>query len=157
MNLYTLGYEGLDVAAFIACLKRAAVRQVVDVRENPFSRKPGFSKTALAGALLAEGIEYVHVVELGCPREIRERHKRDRDWGRYEAAFREYLGSQGAAVESVARLAKEKAICLVCFEADFNRCHRSFVGQAAVALGAPAMEHLARDVAGADGQSRLFD
>ena len=44
MNLYTLGYEGLDVAAFIACLKRAAVRQVVDVREIPFSRKPGFSK-----------------------------------------------------------------------------------------------------------------
>jgi len=40
-----------------------ALRQVVDVRENPFSRKPGFSKTALAGALLAEGIEYVHAVE----------------------------------------------------------------------------------------------
>jgi uncharacterized protein (DUF488 family) len=157
LNLYTLGYEGLDVAAFIACLKRAAVRQVVDVRENPFSRKPGFSKAALAGALVAEGIEYAHVAALGCPREIRDRYKRDRDWGRYEAAFREYLDSQGAAVASVARLAREKAICLVCFEADFNRCHRSFVGQAAVALGTPAMEHLARDVAGADGQSRLFD
>jgi uncharacterized protein (DUF488 family) len=156
LNLYTLGYEGLDVAAFIACLKRAAVRQVVDVRENPFSRKPGFSKTALAGALLAEGIEYVHAVELGCPREIRERHKRDRDWGRYEAAFREYLGSQGAAVASVARLAREKAICLVCFEADFNRCHRSLVGEAAVALGAPVLEHLALDKAGADAQPRLF-
>jgi uncharacterized protein (DUF488 family) len=156
-NLYTLGYEGLDVAAFIACLKRAAVRQVVDVRENPFSRKPGFSKSALAGALLAEGIEYVHVVELGCPREIRDRYKRDRDWGRYEVAFREYLGGQGAVVASVARLAKEKAICLVCFEADFNRCHRRLVGEAAVGLGAPGLEHLARDVAGAGGQSRLFD
>jgi uncharacterized protein (DUF488 family) len=157
MNLYTLGYEGLDVAAFIACLKRAAVRQVVDVRENPFSRKPGFSKTALAGALLSEGIEYVHVVELGCPREIRERHKRDRDSGRYEVAFREYLGGQGAAVASVARLAKEKAICLVCFEAEFNTCHRTFVGEAAVGLGAPGVEHLGRDVAGADGQPQLFE
>jgi uncharacterized protein (DUF488 family) len=156
LNLYTLGYEGLDVVAFIACLRSASVRQVVDVRENPFSRKPGFSKKALAGALLAEGIEYLHAVELGCPREIRERHKRDRDWGRYEAAFREYLGSQGAAVASVARLAREKAICLVCFEADFNRCHRSFVGEAAVALGAPALEHLGRDRAGADAQPRLF-
>jgi len=156
MNLYTLGYEGLDVAAFIACLKRAAVRQVVDVRENPFSRKPGFSKTALAGALLSEGIEYAHVAALGCPREIRDRHKRDRDWGRYEAAYREYLGSQGAAVASVARLAREKAICLVCFEADFNRCHRRLVGEAAVALGAPALEHLGRDRAGADAQPRHF-
>ena len=157
MNLYTLGYEGLDVPAFIACLKRAAVRQVVDVRENPFSRKPGFSKKALAGALLAEGIEYLHVVELGCPREIRERYQRDRDWGRYEVAFREYLVSQGAAVASVARMAKEKAICLVCFEADFNRCHRTFVGEAAVGLGAPGVEHLGRELTGADGQSRLFE
>jgi len=66
VNLYTLGYEGLDVAAFIACLKRAAVRQGVDVRENPSSRKPGFSRRALAGALLAQGVEYLHVVELGC-------------------------------------------------------------------------------------------
>ena len=156
MNLYTLGYEGLDVAAFIACLKRAAVRQVVDVRENPFSRKPGFSKTALAGALAAEGIEYLHVVELGCPREIRERYTRDRDWGRYEVAFWEYLGGQSAAVASVARLATEKAICLVCFEVDFNRCHRTFVGEAAVGLGAPGLEHLGRDRAGADAQPRLF-
>jgi hypothetical protein len=157
LNLYTLGYEGLDVAAFIACLKRAAVRQVVDVRENPFSRKPGFSKRALAGALLAQGIEYLHAVELGCPRGIRERYQRDRDWGRYEVAFREYLGGQGAAVGSVARLAKEKAVCLVCFEADFNRCHRTYVGEAAVGLGAPGLEHLGRDAAPGEGQPRLFD
>jgi len=44
-------------------------------------RKLGFSSNALAGALLAEGIEYLHLVELGCPRKIRERYKRDRDWG----------------------------------------------------------------------------
>jgi len=157
MNLYTLGYEGLDVAAFIACLRSATIRQVVDVRENPFSRKPGFSKRALAGALLAEGIEYLHVVELGCPREIRERYKRDRDWRRYEVAFREYLGGQGAALASVARLAKEKAVCLVCFEADFNRCHRTFVGEAVVGVGTVGLEHLAGEMNGAEGQVRLFD
>jgi hypothetical protein len=30
------------------------------------------------------------------------------------------------------------------------------VGEAAVALGAPALEHLGRDRAGADAQPRLF-
>ena len=67
------------------------------------------------------------------------------------------MGGQGAAVASVARLAKEKAICLVCFEADFNRCHRTFVGEAAVGSGAPGVMHLAREMAGADGQPRLFE
>jgi predicted transcriptional regulator len=32
MNLCTLGYEGLDVPAFIACLKRAAVRAALEDR-----------------------------------------------------------------------------------------------------------------------------
>jgi hypothetical protein len=51
----------------------------------------------------------------------------------------------------------EKAICLVCFEADFNRCHRRLVGEAAVASGAPTVKHLGREMAGADGQPRLFE
>ncbi|MBK6650144.1 MAG: DUF488 domain-containing protein [Betaproteobacteria bacterium] len=48
--LFTLGYEGLTIDAFIARLQAAQVKTVVDVRELPLSRKKGFSKTGLPQA-----------------------------------------------------------------------------------------------------------
>jgi len=47
-TLFTLGYEGLTIEAFIARLQAAQVKTVVDVRELPLSRKKGFSKSASA-------------------------------------------------------------------------------------------------------------
>src|SRR5207253_4371258 len=125
MNLYTFGYEGLDLDAFIGRLKEAGVRQIVDVRELPLSRKKGFSKSALSAALVSHGIEYVHVATLGCPKSIRQRFKLDGDWHIYEKRFGEYLTTQAVAIRTLARLARTKAICLLCFEADYSKCHRS--------------------------------
>lgn len=142
MKLYTFGYEGLDLDAFLARLGAAGVCQVVDVRELPLSRKKGFSKRALAAALAAHDIEYLHMPALGCPKPIRARYKLDRDWPRYEASFRAYLSTQASAVRTLAGLAKRKSVCLLCFEADYRLCHRSLVGRAAVACGAPRLVHL---------------
>jgi uncharacterized protein YeaO (DUF488 family) len=142
MTLYTFGYEGLDLGAFLARLEEAGVRRVVDVRELPLSRKKGFSKSALSAALAAHGIEYLHMNALGCPKAIRQRFKLDGNWHRYERSFREYLRSQTASVRTLAALAKEKASCLLCFEADYSKCHRSLVARAAVAVGAPPLVHL---------------
>ena len=49
--LYTFGYEGLTIEAFIERLKQARVQLIVDVHELPLSRKKGFSKNALRNAL----------------------------------------------------------------------------------------------------------
>lgn len=46
-TLFTLGYEGLVLDAFIARLQAAQVKTVVDVRELPLSRKKGFSKISI--------------------------------------------------------------------------------------------------------------
>lgn len=59
-TLFTLGYEGLTIEAFIARLQAAQVKTVVDVRELPMSRKKGFSKTAFCTALATHGIAYLH-------------------------------------------------------------------------------------------------
>ena len=45
-HLFTLGYEGLDIDAFVARVRDAGIRVIVDVRELPLSRKKGFSKSA---------------------------------------------------------------------------------------------------------------
>ncbi|MFE5214053.1 MULTISPECIES: DUF488 domain-containing protein [unclassified Streptomyces] len=47
------------------------VRTVADVRLTPLSRKPGFSKTKLTGALAEAGIGYRHLRALGNPKENR--------------------------------------------------------------------------------------
>jgi len=145
MNLYTFGYQGLGLDAFLSRLRVAGVRRLIDVREVPFSRKPGFSKGALSAALVEHGIAYTHMAALGCPRPIRERHKADGDWAAYERAFCEHLETQAASIRAVAELANAQTACLLCFEADFGRCHRAFVARAAASAGAPAVVHLTAD------------
>ena len=154
INLYTIGYEGLDLSTFLARLKESGVRRIVDVRELPLSRKKGFSKRALSAALVAHGIDYVHMNALGCPKEIRQRFKLDGDWQTYERRFREYLRTQGTAVREVAEMAKRKATCLLCFEADYSKCHRSLVARAAVAAGAPHLMHLTPETEVSDAPLR---
>ena len=154
MKLYTFGYEGLNLDTFIDRLQQAGIRQLVDVREYPLSRKKGFSKNALSVALAVHGIEYVSMTTLGCPKTIRQRFKLDGDWSIYEKSFRRYLKTQADPIRELALAAKRKTACLLCFEADYNRCHRSLVARAAVACGAPQLVHLTAETEVADAPLR---
>ena len=141
-SLYTFGYEGLTLEAFIARLKETGVRTIIDVRELPLSRKKGFSKRAFAEALHGNGIAYAHMPALGCPKTIRDAYRKDGNWSAYTRKFMAYLGQQNGAIAEVAKIARATSACLVCFEADFNYCHRSMVARAAVRAGGPAVVHL---------------
>ena len=66
-TLFTLGYEGLTIEAFIARLQAEQVKTVVDVRELPLSRKKKVSKSAFCAALSAQGMAYLRAPGLGCP------------------------------------------------------------------------------------------
>lgn len=141
-TLFTLGYEGLDLQSFIGLLHDAGVHTVLDVRELPLSRKKGFSKSAFSEALADCGIAYLHAPVLGCPKDVRVRYQADGDWDAYSKAFMAYLSTQTASVLELAKLAAATNICLVCFEADFTRCHRTYVAREARKLGAPVIKHL---------------
>lgn len=141
-KLYTFGYEGLDIEAFIARVNQTATRWIVDVRELPLSRKKGFSKSAFREHLEAAGFGYTHLSALGCPRQIRQRYRRDGDWTAYTRAYLAHLDTQRAAVVDLARLACRSTVCLVCFEADYSMCHRTFVARAAHREGGPVVRHL---------------
>ncbi|CAN5774459.1 hypothetical protein BH09PSE5_BH09PSE5_09340 [soil metagenome] len=146
-RLLTFGYEGLEIGTFLARAKEAGVQTIVDVRQLPLSRKRGFSKSALGAALQQAGIGYVHVPELGCPKDIRNRYKVDGDWAAYTRDFLAYVGTQQSAIEKVARLARNFAACLVCFEADHTRCHRTYVARSVrERSGLPVMHLVARDI-----------
>ncbi|PIB53269.1 MULTISPECIES: DUF488 family protein [unclassified Pseudomonas] len=134
MNLYTAGYEGLTIDAFIARLKQAGIDKVLDVREYPLSRKKGFSKKAFAQCLAAEGIAYEHSRPLGCPKPIRKQYKEDGDWVAYARGFRAYIRTQDNVLNELVSSAVEQRICMVCYEADANFCHRSLIAESAQAL-----------------------
>jgi uncharacterized protein (DUF488 family) len=108
-------------------LKEAAVETLIDVRELPISRKPGFSKGVLAAEAEAQGVCYIHLRSFGCPRPIRHDYREDGDWPRYLERFMAYLDKQDVAITDLYDRVMESRCCLLCFEADPLRCHRSLV------------------------------
>jgi uncharacterized protein (DUF488 family) len=134
MKLFTIGYEGSTQDQFVAALQSAGVERVIDVRAVPLSRKPGFSKTALAAALRAAGIDYVHLKALGTPPEGREAARKGNRAGleRVYAGQLELPEALGQAAEMLA-LAQEKPSALLCFERDPGMCHRTLLHQAVAA------------------------
>lgn len=142
MMVYTIGYEGLDLCVFMSLLTKHGIETVVDIRELPLSRKPGFSKKALANVLNLSGLEYVHMVELGCPRPVRDGYREDGNWKRYTTGFRKYLNTQKDAIAELADLVQSSTCALLCYEADFNFCHRSMVADAVSKQCGAEVEHI---------------
>jgi uncharacterized protein (DUF488 family) len=127
--LYTIGYEGRSIDEFVACLKSSSVTIVVDIRELPLSRKRGFSKSPLKERLEQEGLSYLHIRELGSPREIRNKLHENQDYQSFFESFVEYLSSKSDALERVHEFAFHSSCCLMCYERDAGQCHRSVVAQ----------------------------
>jgi uncharacterized protein (DUF488 family) len=130
-ELSTIGYEGAELADFLATLSAYGVAQVIDVRDVPVSRKPGFSKRALAGALAAKGIAYVHIKELGDPKPGRDAARRG-EFATFRKIYCHHLKGTDAqaALSFAARLAAETISCLLCFERAHEHCHRTIVAKA---------------------------
>lgn len=115
MELFTIGYEGRTVAELIAVLALNAITRVIDVRELPLSRRKGMSKTALAAALVAAGIDYVHLRAAGNP------YRRAGGLTRYRA----HLAVAPDVVDLVADTARGQRAALLCRERDPADCHRA--------------------------------
>lgn len=120
--LFTIGYEGRELAELIAILSSTRVARVIDIRELPLSRRRGFSKTPLGDALRAHDIEYVHMREAGNPyRKEKETLAPKKLLAKYER----HLVKDGEIVEHVAATARGCRAALLCYEADACVCHRS--------------------------------
>ncbi|WP_341646475.1 DUF488 domain-containing protein [Thauera sp. SDU_THAU2] len=142
MTVFTIGYEGLDIDGFMSLLAEHGIDTVVDIRELPLSRKPGFSKKSLASVLNISGLEYIHMADLGCPKPVRDRYRADGNWKNYTEGFLEHLKLQGAAIVELSELVSSSNCALLCYEADFNFCHRSMVANAVRDYCGAGVEHI---------------
>lgn len=128
MHVFTIGYEATTMAEFLDALTTAGVRQVIDVRALPLSRRPGFSKTALRGALADAGIGYHHLRALGTPASGREaaRKGRQADLERIYAGQLELPEAIAQGAEMLA-LVEDAPSALLCYEREPAGCHRSLL------------------------------
>lgn len=127
MVLSTLGYQGTNLDSFIEFLKRNEIKVLIDVRENPISRKKGFSKNSLRKAVVENEINYVHFPALGSEREIRKEYRITKDWEKFSVKYNEYLNSRNEDLNELTDLIDNNHCCLMCFEADYHLCHRSII------------------------------
>jgi hypothetical protein len=129
--IYTAGYEGRSVDAFLDGLLRAGVRRVVDVRRNPVARRYGFHGRTLARLCGKLDLDYRHFPEFGVPSEERRGLSTKSDYDALLARYeRTTLRREQAAIREVGRLSAEKPSVFVCIEADPSRCHRSRLAEA---------------------------
>lgn len=135
--LFTIGYEAKTQAEFLGEIAGAGVRLVIDVRAVAASRRPGFSKTALAGALAEIGVGYLHLRALGTPKEGRDAARKGKT-----TVMREIYAGQlktpeaEYAFEQAYSAASETPAALLCFEREAPCCHRAMIAERLAARGA---------------------
>jgi uncharacterized protein (DUF488 family) len=124
--LFTLGYEGLSIDAYLNKLIVNNIHALIDVRNNPFSMKYGFSNPGFQNHVERVGIAYYHVPELGIPSELRKKLGTKES---YMSLFKYYeeeiLPHNLVHIEKIKqRIHDHSRVALTCFEQDFRSCHR---------------------------------
>lgn len=143
-TLYTIGYEKTLLKDVVSTLAAARVATLIDVRDRPISRRPGFSKRQLAAAIEEAGMRYVHLQALGTPPEGRLANHR-REWDRFWDIVEEKLARPEAelALQEAGEIAEGAPSCLLCYEADWQICHRRRVAEILAQRHGFAVSHVA--------------
>lgn len=124
-DFFTLGYTGRPLNEILDALTSNGVQTLVDIRQNPVSMyRPELSKSNLKQAVEGRGLKYVHLPELGVPRDIRakaiETGTRDAIWKWYD----QYVVSSYTSNLHTFMNSLEHPVALMCVEIDPRECHR---------------------------------
>ncbi|MGQ9583323.1 MAG: DUF488 domain-containing protein [Thermoplasmatota archaeon] len=126
-GIATIGYEEKTIDGFLNELLSKEIGLVIDVRNNPFSYKFGFSKATLREYLSKLSIEYLHMPEMGIPSKVRRGVKTDADLISLFRAYEASLNGMNQSLNFIIKAGTEKKIVLMCMEKDVNRCHRGVI------------------------------
>lgn len=144
IRVFTIGHSTRVLDELVAMLRSFEVTVLVDIRTIPRSRhNPQFNSDALAAALPARGLRYVHLKGLGG---LRKPRADSQNLGWRNASFRGYADYMATedfelALAWLRELASDGCVAVMCAEAVYWRCHRSLVADALVARGA-RVEHI---------------
>jgi len=138
LTIYTVGHSTREFEDFVRLLKENEIQLLADVRSFPGSRKfPQFNKESLEVTLPANGIEYIHLKQLGGRRRVKKDSK-NTVWR--NEAFRGYadymeIDEFKKGIDELIELADDKRTAIMCSEAVWWRCHRSMIADYLKSLG----------------------
>ena len=134
--LYTIGYEGVSLEAYLNKLLQNNIKLLIDVRNNPLSMKFGFSKNQLKKYCEYVSIEYIHIPEVGIEAEYRKQLKVQSDYDELFNIYKEKkLPEKSKYQQHILNLLIEKErVALTCFEANICQCHRKHLAEAITSL-----------------------
>jgi uncharacterized protein (DUF488 family) len=138
--MFTIGYQGATLERLIESLAGADVSVVIDTRDTPHSRRPEFRPRSLEGALSEVGIRYLAARALGAPRDLRA--LASGDWDGFADGYRGRLSLVRKELESLVPIVASERVCLLCFEADPEACHRSLLAHEIQTLLEVSATHL---------------
>ncbi len=134
-TLYLIGYESIKVEEFTELLKDAGIEILVDVRENPWSRRPEFRENNLIKLLKKSNIIYIHLPNLGNPAEVRSKYRRSKNTFEMLYSYNLYLSNESKALKTLGDMIKKKKVAVMCYEEDPFACHRIVIAMELLVRG----------------------
>jgi len=125
LGVYTMGYQGRSVDGFFQSILQNGIKNIIDVRANPVSRKYGFAKSTLSLISKKLHVGYQHIPQLGISSDAR---KGLGTVVTYKALLDDYesrilperIGARRMAIQAALSMPS----VLVCMEEDPCNCHR---------------------------------
>ena len=129
-SIWTIGHSTLTIDDFLKLLQLNEIKILADVRSFPSSRRyPHFNREALSESLAAEGIEYLHLPELGGRRRARSDSTNIAWRNPSFRGYADYMETEAfhAGVHRLLQIAKDNRTAIMCAEAVWWRCHRGLI------------------------------
>ena len=115
-QLFTIGYGGRSPQQVAALLKEHGVKVLIDLRETPRTRVPGFSKSALESYMMSQEIIYRHLQALG-----NANHRIP------DAPVK--VVDEGLGMQALCDVLTQYEVAIMCACRHHGRCHRSYISE----------------------------
>src|SRR5690606_18854209 len=147
--IYTIGHSTRSLEEFLGLLKAHGVKQLIDGRTVPKSRRnPQFAGGALQESLPAAGIDYDWLKDLGG---LRRPGPDSQNLAWRNSSFRGYADHMQSpefklAVDELVERTNDDLV-IMCAEAVPWRCHRSLIGDALLVRGVTVLDIMTEEKA----------
>jgi uncharacterized protein (DUF488 family) len=149
LPFFTIGHSTRPFEEFAGLLAESGVALLVDVRRLTGSRfNPQYNRAALAPALAAAGVQYMHLESLGGRRSRQPDVAPSLNALWQNASFHNYadyaLGPEfGSGLRELREVGHIKPTAIMCAEAVWWRCHRRIITDHLLAAGESVFHILA--------------
>lgn len=143
-TIATIGHSTRTIDEFVALVHRHRIKEILDVRRYPVSRRyPWFGRASLEERLRAEGVRYRHDECLGGHRDARPSSPHTGLRDDQLRGYADYMETDefARALDRLIVVGGLRRLAIMCAEADPARCHRSMIADALDVRGV-AVEHI---------------